>query len=390
MELADIRNLISISDGYAYFQTGGFSPKPQPVIDEVVRWLRFQAQGPALQQIFNPTAEMLETVRAQVAAAVHASPDEIMLNENTTVGINIVASGITWQPGDIVILSDHEHPGNRIPWYNLVQRFGIQLRFLSMTNDEEMLLVELDTLLAEKPRLIAVSHVSRRSGLRLPVQAIVERAHTHSVLVLLDGAQSFGAIPVNMQEIGCDFYTFSGHKYIMGPQATGGFFIRKDRLNDLAASWVGSHSQKEMDMHGKLVLHESARRFEFGTRNLADQAGFGRALQMWEEIGWSNVFAWIKTYTDQLKQALLTIPGLVLETPLPYSKSSGTVVFHIPDLPAEHIAHQLYEEDRVLVSTLEFNPRSIRISAHVFNTSEDAERLLTGIQRIVQQQGAKL
>ncbi|MAS33927.1 MAG: hypothetical protein CL610_07965 [Anaerolineaceae bacterium] len=386
MQLADIRNLLQSPDDYAYFQTGGFSPKPQPVIDEVVRWMQFQARGPALMEVFEPVSKMLEDVRAEAAASINATPDEIMLNENTTIGINVVATGFDWQPGDIVILSDHEHPGNRIPWYNLVQQRGIQLRFLSMTNDEAELLGELDTFLAENPRLIAISHVSRRSGLRLPAKAIVQRAHEHGVPVLLDGAQAFGAVPVDVRDLDCDFYTFSGHKYIMGPQATGGFYVRKDRLVALVPSWVGSHSQKEMDMHGKLTLLDSARRFEFGTRNLADQAGFGYALRMWREIGWANVFDWLEAYTDQIKQALLTIPGLVLETPLAYAQSSGTVVFHIPGLAASDISRILLEEDRVLVSTLEFNPQSIRISTHVFNNEADCDRLINGIRRIAERQ----
>ncbi|MAU08367.1 MAG: hypothetical protein CL607_00980 [Anaerolineaceae bacterium] len=386
MKLADIRGLLPSPDDYAYFQTGGFSPKPKPVIDEVKRWLEFQAKGPALNEVHASMAEMLEATRAEVAAAINADVDEIMLNENTTIGINVVATGFDWQPGDIVILSDHEHPGNRIPWYNLAQRRGIKLRFLSMTNDQATLLDELDTFLAEGPRLIAISHVSRRSGLRLPAKAIISRAHAVSVPVMLDGAQSFGAIPVDVRDLDCDFYAFSGHKYIMGPQATGGFYVRKDRLETLFPSWVGSHSQQEMDMHGKLVLLDSAKRFEFGTRNLADQAGFCYALRMWRDIGWENVFAQLEAYTDHLKQALLTVPGLVLETPLPYAQSSGTVVFHIPGLTASDISNSLLEEERVLVSPLEFNPRSIRISAHVFNNESDAERLITGVQRIAERQ----
>lgn len=386
MQPADIRNLLPAPQDYAYFQTGGFSPKPQPVIDEVIHWLQVGARGFALAEVYEPLSQQLEATRREVAAALNADPDEIMLNENTTVGINVVATGFAWQPGDIVILSDHEHPGNRIPWYNLVRQAGIQLRFLSMTNDEAALLAELDALLAEQPRLIAISHVSRRSGLRLPAKAIVRRAHEHGVPVLLDGAQAFGAVPVDVRDLDCDFYTCSGHKYIMGPQATGAFYIRRDWLERLNASWVGSHSQKEMDMQGKLVLLDSARRFEFGTRNLADQAGFGRALRLWREVGWAEVFAQIAAYTDALKQALLTIPGLVLETPLPYEQSSGTVVFHIPGLAAGAIAQTLLEIDRVLVSTLEFNPRSIRISAHVFNDEADAARLIAGIRRIAEGQ----
>ena len=113
----ELRAKIPGVDDYAYFQTSGYSQKPEPVIDAVTHWLRFQAHGPALPHVGEEMTRRFEQTRTQVAAAVNADPDEIMLNENATVGINEVASGIDWRAGDNVVFSTHEHPGNRIPWY---------------------------------------------------------------------------------------------------------------------------------------------------------------------------------------------------------------------------------------------------------------------------------
>jgi selenocysteine lyase/cysteine desulfurase len=382
MNVADIRRLTPATENYAYFQTSGFSPKPEPVIDEVVRLTRFYSQGPALPGVYNKLQEVLEATRAKVAQSLNATADEIVLGENATIGINIVANGIAWQPGDNLILTTHEHPGNRIPWYNLIKRYGVQLRFLNVYEDDERMLDELEKLIDSRTRLLSLSHVSRRTGVRFPAQAITALAQRHGIPVLWDGAQSYGAIPVDVKALGCDFYTFSGHKYIMAPQGTGGCYIRRDRIEWVKPSWIGSHSQKDFDLVGGLTLLDEAKRFEFGTRNLADQGGFGKALDLWQEIGWGNVFAAIAAYTDRMKAALIAIPGVILETPLPYAKSAGIVTISVPGFTSAGLYASLLDHERILVSPLEHDTSMIRISTHVFNTDEEIDRLVNGIRRI--------
>ncbi|MCE7982182.1 MAG: aminotransferase class V-fold PLP-dependent enzyme [Caldilinea sp. CFX5] len=382
MQIADIRRLTPATENYAYFQTSGFSPKPEPVIEEVVRLTRFCSQGPALPGVYSKMQEVLEATRAKVAQSLNAAADEIVLSENATIGINIVANGIDWQPGDNLILSTHEHPGNRIPWYNLIRRYGVQLRFLNVYEDDERMLGELAGLIDSRTRLLSLSHVSRRTGLRFPAQAITALAQRHGVPVLWDGAQSYGAIPVDVKALNCDFYTFSGHKYIMAPQGTGGCYMRRDRIAWVNPSWIGSHSQKDFDLVGGLTLLDEAKRFEFGTRNLADQGGFGKALDLWQAIGWHNVFAAIEAYTDRMKAALLAVPGVILETPLPYAKSAGIVTISVPGFTSAGLYTSLLEHERILVSPLEHDTSMIRISTHVFNTDEEIERLVNGLRRI--------
>ena len=384
MNISDIRRLTPATENYAYFQTSGFSPKPEPVIDEVVRLIRYVSQGPAVPEIAEKMNAIFEATRGKVAQSLNAHADEIVLGENATIGINIIANGINWQPGDNVILSTHEHPGNRIPWYNFIKRYGVELRFLPISDDEDQMIEELPRLIDSRTKLLSISHVSRRTGLRLPAKEITEIAHAQDVPVLWDGAQSYGAIPVDVQAIGCDFYAFSGHKYIMAPQGTGGCYIRRDRIEWVKPSWIGSHSQKDFDLVGGLTLLDEAKRFEFGTRNLADQGGFAKALDLWQEIGWDNVFAAIEAYTDKLKAALQQMPGVVLETPLPYARSSGIVTLSLPGFTSSGIYQSLLEHERILVSPLEKDTAMIRVSTHVFNTEEEIERLVSGLRRIQQ------
>jgi selenocysteine lyase/cysteine desulfurase len=234
--LDDIHAMLPDMDGFAYFQTSGFSPKLLPVVDEVIHWFRFQSRGPALPTVSEKSQEVFEEARKKVANSVNAEPGEIVLGENTTVGINIVANGIDWKPGDNVILSSHEHPGNRLTWYNIADRYGVNLKYLRISNDPSEMLGELKTLIDETTRLISISHVSRRTGVRVPAKEMCRIAHAKDVPVLLDGAQSFGAIPIDVHDLNCDFYSFCGHKYIMAPQGTGALYIRKDRIDWLKPS----------------------------------------------------------------------------------------------------------------------------------------------------------
>ena len=385
MEISDIRRLTPAVQNHAYFSTSGFSPKPDPVIEETARWIRFQNQGPALPHVAEKMNELLETARATAASAFKANSSEIVLGENTTVGINVVANGFDWEAGDNLILSNDEHPGNLIPWYNIATRYGVELRFAKATEDYSQFLEEFTALLDNRTRVVSISHLSRYTGLRFPVREMIDIAHRKDVPVLLDGAQAFGSIPVDVKAIDCDFYAFSGHKYIMAPQGTGGLYVRGDRIKWLKPSWIGSHSERKFDLEGNYELLDEAKRFEFGTRNLADQAGFTKALKMWESIGWQRVYDYIRRYTDRLKSALEAVPNMILSTPREFEKSSGIVTFEIPGLKAADITSSLLDEEKILVSPVDYTSERIRVSTHVFNTEEETDRLIGGLKRLCQE-----
>ncbi|MBM3262960.1 MAG: aminotransferase class V-fold PLP-dependent enzyme [candidate division Zixibacteria bacterium] len=381
--LDDIRGMTPDIYGYAYFQTSGFSPKLAPVVDEVVRWFSFHSQGPAIPEIAARMQELADVARAGVADVLNADSEEIMLGENATIGINVVANGIDWKSGDNLILSSHEHPGNRLVWYNIARLHDVELRFVEMTDDQDRMREQLTRLIDNRTRIVSISHVSRRTGVRVAARDLVRIAHERDVPLLYDGAQSVGAIPVDVRAIECDFYVFSGHKYLMASQGTGGMYIRKDRIDWLRPVWIGSRSQKDFDLQGNMELLDNARRFEFGTRNLPDQIGLGKALEIWKSVGWENVFDAIRRYTDRMKQRLEEIPRLVLETPLPYDRSSGIVTFRLPGHESGAVLQSLQENEKILGSSLEFDSEGIRLSTHVFNTEEHLERLVSGLQRIL-------
>ena len=334
------------------------------------------------------SGSQMELARAAVAAALGADADEIMLNEAAGVGINVVANGIDWAPGDAVIITDHEHPSNLVPWWALAQRRGIEVERVAdelpgsaddpRPNPDAAILAGLERVLASRgprARLLSFSHVSRRTGARLPAREMTALAHKHGCRVLIDGAQAFGAIPVDVKALGCDYYTVNGHKYCMGPTGTGAVYIAHDKLDTVLPSWVGCHGEvpgTEEALDGFELL-PSARRFEFGSRNISDHAGWRAALEVWHGVGWPRVFDAIAELTGYVKARLQTIEGLTVSTPAAYEASSTIVAFAIEGLAGEEIVRRCQERG-VLIAASE--GRAARLSAHVYNTAAEVDRLV--------------
>ena len=382
MDIASFRRTIPVLAEYAYFQTSGIAPSPEPVLDEAARWLRIQNEGPALAEVGKWIRAMRERVRQQVASLVGATPDEIVFTANATVGINIVACGIDWRPGDNVVLSDQEHPANLLTWYNIARRHEVDLRFLQLDSvewDREMLLARLANLLDDRTRIVSVSHVSRWSGLCLPAEDIVTLSHSRGVPVLFDAAQAVGAIPVDVRSMVCDFYSFCGHKYLLGPKGTGGLYIAPDRLDWLEPSWLGAGSAESSDGAGNMTLLDSARRFEYGTRDIGSVAGWGKALAMLNAVGFESIYSTIRARAEQVRSSLGAIPGLAVETPGSQGCYAGIVTFCLDRPRARELIEVLLASDRVIVSIIDDS--RVRVSVHFFNTEQEIDRLARGVDR---------
>lgn len=383
LAISDFRAMIPACREYAYMQTSSYGPKPQPVLDEFERWLAFENQGPALPNVLNSLHAMFEGVRGKVAAAMNADASEITLTESTSGSIYVVANALDWRGGGNIIVSDQEHPANRTPWERITQRYGGQVRRVTAGPDYPRFLADLEGLMDEHTRLISLSHISRETGLRLPVDGIVALGHRRGVPVFIDGAQAFGAIAVDVHALGCDFYAFSGHKYVLGPQGTAGLYVSRAQL-DANLGW-----QKPAEsIYGPTqqpAPPQSASWFEHGTRDLSRYAGLGKALDMWTEAGWENAHNHMATMAARAKQYLLEIPGVVVDTPLELDKSSSIVVFRLPLKgwkPWDTVT-SLIEHEKVITVGNAMPQTGVRASFHVFNDDQDLDRLISGVKRIL-------
>lgn len=364
-----------------YFQTGGIGPSPNAVVAEVGERLEFQNRSPADPRYSEAMAEIEPALRARLARVFGAGEDEVALTHSTSEGISIAAWGPDWRAGDEVVISNTEHPANVIPWYVLRDRFGIEIRVMDLSPGTD-LLAEARKRLSPRTRMVSVSHVSRNNGRRLRAEESAELAallRARGVLYHLDGAQGPGAVPVDFRALGCDCYSTCGHKWLLGPKGTGALFVRRESLDAVQLSWAGAHSHAEMDYEGGYRLLPSAARYEFGTRALADFAGFGRAVDWMESVGLRRIEERVAALVDYAGEAARRAGRLAVSSPESPEDRSGVFVVRLPEgADATALYRRLAEERRILGSPVR-QERDFRLSIHFFNTREEIDAALEAL-----------
>ena len=379
--VARARSEIPAATGSVYLQTGGIGPAPKAVVDEVKDRLEFQNQGPADPRYATDMARVEPDLRAQLGRVFGAGTEEVALTHSTSEGISIVAWSLNWQPGDEVIISNIEHPANVIPWYVLRDRFGIAIREIDLSAGTS-LMDEVAAQLSPRTRMVSISHVSRNNGrtIRTGESAeLAERLRARGVRYHLDGAQGPGCVPTDFRALGCDCYSTCGHKWLLGPKGTGALFVRREVLDDVQLSWAGSHSHATMDYEGNYTLLPSAARYEFGTRALADFAGFGRAVEWMEGIGLDRIDDRIQSLVDYAIEAVERTDGLTVSSPRTRPDRSGVFVLQLPTgCDATDLYNDLREHAGILASPVR-QPRDFRLSIHFFNTRDEIDAAIEAI-----------
>lgn len=328
----------------------------------------------------------LEKTRRAVAGLLHVHLDTVAFMRNATDGHNIVLHGMDWQPGDELLISDQEHPALSHPAAYLQDRKGVAVRVFAVDADPHITLRSVASALCTRTRLIAFSHVSCESGIRLPAKAICRLAREHGARSLLDGAQALGAIPVDVQSLGCDFFVSNGHKWLCGPKETGILCVRTDRLDDLSLRAVGAGTFARFSWSGEefdYCLQPSARRFEFGTRNQAALVGLRAAIAWLQDLGFPNVYAHIGDLAQRAHRMLSAIPGVEVVTPLSTDSSAGIITFNVPSRQSAAVAQALWRQ-RILTRHTT-TPTGVRASAAYFNTEQDFARLTDALRALLEE-----
>lgn len=377
-----VREAYPVLKDVVYLNVGTYGLMPEPALAQFQAiQAEFERRGVASDGTFG---RKTEETRQRVAALMGASADEIAFTRNATDGINLVLAGLDWRPGDEVITTDEEHEAVNHPLLYLQNTKGLIARRLQVSPEAEVMTARLEQALTERSRLVVMSYVSCESGTRLPAQAISQWARQHGLLCLLDGAQVSGVFPLDVREVGCDFYTSNGHKWLSGPKGTGFFYGRLDKLTALSPAHVGAGSLERVDIQaGVAELFATGQRFEFGTRAWPLQAGLGPSLDWFESLGWENVYSHIVALSGYLKDCILERSFLRLLTPLPFEASSGLTTFVVEGHDAGQVSQALREKWTIYVRVIP-HYNAIRISTAHFNIPEDLDRLMLALEQICQ------
>ncbi len=382
-DLGRVRAALPALQECTYLNTGTFGLVAEPVAERALAALRaFDTRGMAAH---DQALAWQEEARARVAALLNCRPDEVVLNSNATDGVNLVAFGLAWKPGDEVLISDQEHPAMNVPWYTLARRAGVRVRHFPIARDGDpaRMLESIAERITARTRLIGTSHVSHQTGVRVPAREICALARERGLLSLLDGAQSAGVLPIDVQELGCDFYSSNGHKWLCSPKGIGFFYGRKELLDTMEPGYVGagSTSYDQSRLH-TMKLAPGAQRFEYGSRGHALYAGLTAALDYLAGLGWEAIRAHQQHMATYLKAQVLH-RGWPLHTPMSWERASGLNSFSIPGVSdVEALYARLIAEHRIYVQRIE-SFQALRISTAYFTSRDDVDRLLAVLDELV-------
>ncbi len=278
-----------------YLDNGASAQKPQVVIDAVTRGYaeEYSNVHRGLHYLSNLATEKYEAVRGIVARFLNApSEDEIVFNSGTTEGINMVAYGWAmprFEPGDEIILSVMEHHANIVPWHFLRERQGVVLKWVDVDATGALDPQAVLDAITPRTKLIAVTHMSNVLGTLVDVKAICHGARDRGVPVLVDGSQGAVHLPVDVVDIGCDFYAITGHK-LYGPSGSGAIYVRKERLAEMRPFMGGGDMIREVSKDA-VTYADPPMKFEAGTPGIVQTIGLGVALEFLMDLGMDNVAA---------------------------------------------------------------------------------------------------
>lgn len=376
-----------------YLDSAASAHKPSVVIERVDTFYRHEnaAVHRGIHHLSAHATDLMEQARDKVQQFISAKlREEVVFVHGTTHGINLVANAYAkaqLTEGDEIIVSEMEHHANIVPWQMLEQDIGIKVVVWPLELDGSLSLDTLKTLMTGRTRLLAVTHVSNVLGTINPVKNIIELAHQNGTRVLVDGAQAVMHQAVDVQEIDCDFYVFSGHK-LYGPTGVGVLYAKKELL-DIMPPWEGGGAMiKEVDLYQGTTYNDAPWRFEAGTPNVAGIIGLGCAIDYVLDLGFEAIGCYEQALVDYLYDQLKTVPDIVIYGP---QERCGVVSFNLAQVHAfdvgsfldkygvairtgHHCAQPLMKYYQV--------PAMCRASVALYNNQQDIDVLVSSLKRI--------
>jgi selenocysteine lyase/cysteine desulfurase len=367
----EARSAMLLPKDLAYFNCGTLGPSPRCVLEESFEAWRKMEQDPA-DEGFGTFLGLAEQTRAKAAKLLGCQKDEIVITRNTTEGMNTVAQGLDWQKGDRVLTTDHEHEGGSVCWKYFAKRSGVEIDRITLPmppGKPAEVLALLEAKLTRRTRVISVSHITFTTGLRMPLPQIAAMAKANGSLLVVDGAQAAGALDVDVKALGCDAYSTSGHKWLLGPKGTGILYIRKESADKF---------QPLLLDQGRSVYTTSA-----GTANLIGVIGLGLAIDFLAGVGKDKFQKHNMELAAYLYAKLKGLSGVRIVSPATGELSSPLVSVTLGEKADNAaVAARLREKHRIVVKLLPKEvTNGLRFSCHVYNNEEDCDRLVAALKQ---------
>ena len=370
-----VRAQFALRPGLTLLNAANLCPAPYVVSDAVTTLTRDIDADPSFQNRAK-FSQLQESAITALAGHMGAGPDTIVITRNTSESNNAVINALDLRAGDEVVIWDQNHPTNNVAWDVRAQRFGFTVRRITTPaspRSADELTHAFASALGPNTRVLAFSHVSNVSGVRRPATALCAEARRRGVLSLVDGAQSLGALVIDVGALGCDFYTASMHKWFMGPKEAGVLYVREGLASTLWPTTVGVGWDGAKD--------RGARRFgTLGQRDDATIAAVDRTVAFHRAIGAARIEARVLELASLLKERLhARIPDVVMHTPQDRALSAGVVIFGVPGLEPRPAYEMLYAHHGIACASAGGGFNGLRLCPHIYNSEAELEGAVTAV-----------
>lgn len=371
----EVRSRFLLPRDLAFFNAANLCPMSLPVVEALERNTRQYETNPSPATRAS-LMQGREEARRLLATALRVTPEEIVITRNTSEANNLVSSGLQLGPGDEIVVFGDNHPSNLAAWREKGRRFGFTVTVVPQVQPhpgQELYVDAFTKALSTRTRVLAITHVTSNSGDVLPVAELCRLARERGVLTLVDGAQSFGVLDVDLSAMGADFYTGSAHKWPCGPKETGVLFVRREVHDRIWPSVVSLYAGA-VGISQKLEAN--------GQRDDASIAAFAEALRFRDQIGRAAIDQRARDLARYMIDSLRRMDGVTLYTPTDPQLSASIVVFRPGSLDPRKLATALNDNDRIVCTVRAGADRpGLRFSPHLYNTMEETDRVLGAISK---------
>ncbi|MEI7026144.1 cysteine desulfurase [Paenibacillus sp. y28] len=400
MTLTDIRDQFPILqqevNGHplVYLDSAATSQKPRVVIEAIKRYYELDNANVhrGVHTLGTRATDAYEGARDKVQKFIGAAHrEEIVFTRGTTTGINLVATSYArsvLKEGDEIVITPMEHHSNLIPWQQAALATGAVLKYIPLQEDGSILLADVEKTITERTRMVAVTYVSNVLGVVNPVKEIAEIAHRNGAKILIDGAQSTPHMKVNVQEIDCDFYAFSGHK-MCAPTGSGALYGKRELLNKMEPIEFGGEMIDFVELQSS-SWKEAPYRFEGGTPNIAGAVGLGAAIDFLSEIGMDAIDKHDRRLAAYAMEQMSAVEGITIYGPS--RNRTGLVTFNLDEVHAHDVATVIDNEGiairaghhccQPLMRWLKASATA-RASFYLYNTEADIDRFVQSLRNTV-------
>lgn len=386
------RQQIPAAQKYIYMNSGGCGPMPVPVLRSMEDvFEKMTEEGQVNPEIHGWLKKLLEDVRREVAAFIHADPEEIFFTRCIAEGLNTIIHMFSWEEGDRILTSDQENPASLLPCYTAERILGTKTGMFHGIGNQEQLIRQFRDGLSENTKMAVFSHVFHTNGTALPADEICRLAEDRQVITVVDGAQAAGNIPIDVKKIGCSFYLLSCHKWLCGPEGIAAVYIRKDLLPGLRVPFGGVGMQKSFDVKThEIEYRPDAGRFEYGGRHIPMYAAFRESIRFAEEIGTARITERTRELHRYCRKKIESL-GKEVEILSPADERLWTAIFafRIPGRDHQELVKRAWREEKIIIQwrtvNLETKEEGLRISLNWFIREKDIDLLVSFVSRILEE-----